>query len=192
MIGGKLPNTAFQTFYTSREESNCPLLPEFVKFGKKVKDSGLSKNITSAVISVRYGKRMIINTDYSNIDKITRGEILEIVDYDPVKKVLLTMGPKQPKIETPVHWMVHHARNEVNAVVQLTGENIIRIAEGKIPSTDNEHPVGSFEMIKEVLKELGNSKSVLIKNHGVLFVGQNLNELEDEVFKKLIEPEKSK
>lgn len=185
MIGGKLPNTAFQTFYTSKEESNNPLIPEIIKIGKKIEDAGLSNDVKSAVISLRYGRRMIINTDYNDIGKITRQDILEIVDYDPVKKVLLTMGPKKPKIETPVHWMIHHARSEVNAVVQLTGENIIKKAEGRIVSTDKEQPVGSFETIKEVLKALRDSKCVLIKNQAVLFVGKDLKQIEEEVFKTL-------
>jgi len=176
-------NNSFQTFYTSKEESNCPLITEIVKIGKKIKNKDSSKNVTSVIVSLRYGHRMIINGDYKDIEEIKRGEILEIIDYDPVKKILLTIGPIQPKIETPIHWMIHHARNEVNAVIQLNGEKLVEKLEGKVPSTKDDLITGSFEMIKEVLKPLRESKSVLIKNYGVLFVGGSVKEVEEQVFK---------
>jgi ribulose-5-phosphate 4-epimerase/fuculose-1-phosphate aldolase len=179
-------NLSFQTFYTSKEESNCPLITEIVRIGKKIEKHGLSKDITSAIVSLRYGRRMIINSDYEDVGGIKRGEIVEIVDYDPVKKVLLTIGPVQPKVETPVHWMIHHARDEINVVIQLNGEKIVKKLAGKIPSTKKEQIPGSFEMIKEVLQNLKTGKSVLIKNQGVLFVGGSIKEVEEQVFQNII------
>ncbi len=177
---------SFQTFYTSKEESNCPLITEIVRIGKKIEKQGISKDVTSAIVSLRYGRRMIINSDYNDLGGIKRGEILEIVDYDPVKKILLTIGPMQPRVETPVHWMIHHARNEINAIIQLNGDKIIKKLEGKIPSTEKEQIPGSFELTKEVLKILRTGKSVLIKNQGVLFVGESFKEVEEQVFKNII------
>jgi len=179
-------NLNFQTFYTSKEESNCPLITEIIRIGKKIEKKGLAKDISSLIISLRYGRRMIINTDHDNISRIKREEILEIVDYDPVKKILLAIGPTQPKAETPVHWMIHHARDEINAVIQLNSEEIIEKIKDRIPSTNQEQITGSFEMIKEVLKALRDSKSVIIKNQGVLFVGNSIKDVEEQVFKNLI------
>ena len=176
---------SFQTFYTSKEESNCPLITEIIRIGKKIKNQGLSKDITSVIVSLRYGHRIIINGDYNDVGGIKRGEILEIVDYDPVKKILLTIGLIQPRVETPVHWIIHHARNEVNAIIQLNGEKIVEKLKGKIPSTKDEQIPGSFEMVKEVLKTLRTGKSVLIKNQGVLFVGKSVKEVKEQVFKNI-------
>jgi len=36
-------------------------------------------------------------------------------------------------------------------------------------------------MIKEVLKKLRDSKSVLIKNYGVIFVGNSVNDVEENI-----------
>ena len=178
-------NLNFQTFYTSKEESNCPLITEIIRIGKKIEKHSVLKDVESFIVSLRYGRRMIINSNYKEIGRIRRGEILEIVDYNPVKKILLTIGPVQPKTETPLHWMIHHARNEVNAVIQLNGEKIIEKLNGKIPSTEKEQLPGSFESIKEVLKVLRDSKSVLIKNQGVLFVGENIKDVEEQFFKNI-------
>ena len=178
MIGG---NIGFQTFYTSKEQSNSPLITEIIKLGKILDKNDPGKEIRSLTMSLRYGKRLIINSDYDDIGGIKREEILEIIDYDPVKKNLLVIGPCQPKIESSIHWMIHHARDEVNVVVQLNGEKIINKFQGKIPETENDYLLTSFEMIKDVLKKLKDNTGVLIKNHGVIFVYNNYKDIDKQI-----------
>ena len=77
--------------------------------------------------------------------------------------------------------MIHHARKEVNVIVQLNGEKILKNINTKIPKTKDDLKPGSFEMIKEVLKNLRNSKTILIENQGILFVGENLKDVENQI-----------
>jgi len=185
MTEEKIPNISFQTFYASKEEVNCPLITEIVRIGKKIKEQSNPKDISSVIISLRFGRRIIINGDYNDLSSIQRDEMLEVVDYDPVRNVLLVIGPKTPKTDTPVHWMIHNARNDVNCVIQLNGEKIVKKLKDKIPSTEKEQKPGSFEMTKDVLKTLRGSKNILIKNQGALFVGGNVKEVEEQVFKNI-------
>jgi len=178
MIGGKFPNIQFQTFYVSKEETNCPLITEFIRISKKLKDLGLLENAT-ATISFSYGKRMLINGNVKDFGNVKREELLEIADYDPIKKILLILGPIEPRVETPVHWMVHHARDDVNAAIQINGKNIVEKFGKKMPETEKDYPAGTLDQAKEILKSLRNSKRVTIKNQGVLFVGSSCKEIED-------------
>lgn len=183
MKGEQFTIPSFQTFYVSKEESNCTLMPEIIKIGKKFKDLELLENIASTSISMKYGKRIIINAKNSNIGDIKREEFLEIVDYDPVKKVLLALGPKEPRIESSIHWIIHHARDEVNAVIQINDELLAEKLSEKIPVTEKEWHQGTLEQAKEILKILRNSKNAVIKNQGVLFVGKNIKDVEDNFLK---------
>ena len=169
---------SFQTFYVSKEESNCPLIPEIVRTGKKFKDLDVLKNITGASISLKYGKRVLMNTKNTDIREIKRADLLEIVDYDPVKKVLLAIGSREPRVESSVHWLIHHARDEVNAVIQINDEHLAEKLSGKIPVTEKEYPSGTLEQAKEILRVLRTSEKVVIKNQGVLFVGNNVKDFE--------------
>jgi len=171
-----------QTFYVSKEETNCPLITEFIKISKKLKDLGVLENAT-ATISFSYGKRILINGNVKDFGNIKREELLEIADYDPIKKIMLILGPIEPKVETPVHWMVHHARNDVNTAIQINGENIVEKFGNKIPRTKKEYPPGTLEQAKEVLKILRDSKKLVIKNQGVLFVANTVKEAEDLIIK---------
>lgn len=183
MIGGNFPNISFQTFYVSKEETNSPILIEIIKIGKKLKDSGLLKEDTSATISLGYGKRVLINSDVEDFSKIKKEEIIEVVDYDPIKNNLLIIGPVEPKLETPVHWMIHHARSEINAAVEIHDSVFAEKLNKKIPVVDDKHQISSIEHIKEVLRSLRDSKKVIIKNESILFIGNNLPEVEELIFK---------
>jgi ribulose-5-phosphate 4-epimerase/fuculose-1-phosphate aldolase len=177
-----LPNISFQTFFASREQSNCPLIPDIVRIGKKLKEMGLLKDGTG-VVSLGYGRRVLINGNDVSLGDVGRGDILEIVDYDPVKRVVLAIGDKEPNVETPVHWLIHHARDDVNAVVQINSKKLAKRLSKKLPVTEKEWPPGTLELTKEILKALRTGKGILIKNKGALFVGTSLKEVEDLIAK---------
>jgi hypothetical protein len=183
MIGGELGNIGFRTFYASREKSNCPFIPELIKVSKKLTSQKIVDEKSLTVISHRYGKRVLINSEVEDFSCIKHEELIEIVDYDPLKNTLLVIGPVEPALETPVHWMIHHARNEINAVIQLNEKHLAEKLSNKFSTTEHDYPVGSIDQIKEILKGLRDSKIVIIKNQSVLFVGKSLKDVEELIIK---------
>ncbi len=182
MIGNNLTIIPFQTFFVSREISNCPLIADIIKLSKKIDELGITDNKDYS-ISLAYGKRILINAKNVNIESMNQQDIIEIVDYDPVKNIILAIGKKDPCIETPVHWLIHHARDDVNAIIQLNGGKVAKRLSKNLPITEKECPSGTPELAKEVLKTLRASKKIVIKNRGGLFVGISLKEAEDLVLK---------
>lgn len=182
MIGKNLTSIPFQTFFVSREISNCPLIADIIKLGKKIDGLGIVDNKDYS-ISVAYGKRILINAKNVGVESMNQQDIIEIADYDPVKNIILAIGKKDPCIESPVHWLIHHARDDVNAIIQLNGEKVVKKFSKNLPTTEKEYPSGTLELAKEVLKVLRASKKILIKNRGSLFVGISLKEVEDLILK---------
>jgi len=173
---------SFQTFFVSREQSNCPILPDMIKLGKKIKEIGISKD-AKGIISLGYGRRILINSSNLDIGKIKKEDILEVVDYDPAKKNLLVIGQNEPNIETPVHWIVISARDDVNAVVELNDEKLAEKLSKKLPTTEKEEPSGTLELAKEVLRTLRKNKNIVIKNKSVFFVGAGFKDIEESIRK---------
>ena len=66
MLDNRSPLIGFQTFYASKENSLCPQIPELVKIGKTFVNKNLLNNISKTIISLRYGRRVLINSDNSN------------------------------------------------------------------------------------------------------------------------------
>jgi ribulose-5-phosphate 4-epimerase/fuculose-1-phosphate aldolase len=182
MIGGNFPNISFETFYVSKEEPNNVLIPEIVRIGKKFKKMNLFDE-SSGIISLSYGKRVLINGNVEDISNIKRKELFEIVDYDPVKNNLLIIGVTEPRLETPVHWMIHHARSDVNIVIQINNLELVEKLQKKIVETEKDYLPGTFDQIKDVLSLLHDNKKLIIKNQGVLFVGNSIKEAEELVVK---------
>ncbi len=168
-----------QSFYVSKEETNCPLIIEIIKISKKLKEKSILKKDSDAIFSLGFGKRMIINGIVKDFSNIKREELLEVVDFDPIKNNLLLIGSAEPRIETALHWMIHHARDDVNFVVQIKKTDLIN----KIKDVDvtDKYPIGSIENTKEVLKALSTNKKVAIKNNGLLIVGRNTADIEKQI-----------
>lgn len=179
MIEQNYPNFSFQTFYVSKEICRCPLISEYSRLNKRLENLGLLKDISEFSVSLKYGKRMIINAKNSDLSETKPEDFLEIIDYDPLKKVLLLMGAKQPRIETSVHWIIHHAREEVKAIIQIDSKKLVGHLGNSIPVTDKEYPVGTLDQAKEILSKLRISKKVIIKNQGFIFVGNSMKDAED-------------
>ena len=167
----------FQTFYVSKKESNCPLIPDVITFIKKL------DSVNDLTISHRFGRRVLINSKEVDFKKINKENFLEIVDYDPFKKIILLMGVEDACIESPLHWYINHARKDVNAVLLIKDKNYLEKKVDKIPIIDNKYPIWTVEQIKEVLGALRNSKIVIIKDVGVLFVGNSLKDIEEQFSK---------
>ena len=167
----------FQSLYVSKEHSSCPLVPDVLSFIKKL------DSVNDLTISHRFGRRVLINSKEVDFKKINKENFLEIVDYDPFKKIILLMGVEDACIESPLYWYINHARKDVNAVLLIKDKNYFEKKVDKIPIIDNKYPIWVVEQIKEVLGALRNSKIVIIKDVGVLFVGNSLKDIEEQFSK---------
>lgn len=177
-----LNNIGFQTFYISKTTPSNPLISEFLKLVSKFeKKEGFSKT-NEILISFSYGKRVLINVNKNIIDNLKNDDFVEIVDYDPAKNNVLAIGKKEPCIETPVHWMIHNVRKDVNVIVHLYDEMLVEKIKNKYEFIEKNYPFSSLDMIKEVLKNLRTNNIVVLKNGSVLFCGKNSEDVEKLVF----------
>ncbi len=181
----KIDSLPIQVFYTSKEETNCPFVVDLIKIIKKLKEKKLIKENDQPTISFTYGKRILINSLIKDLSKIKKEELLEIVDYDPVKNNLLVIGSADPKIETTLHYMLHYAKKEIKIVLQLNNNEILEKIGKKVPILDDKLPINSIDFIKQVLKTLRDNKILGIKNKGMLIVSKNSEELYNTLEKHL-------
>ena len=168
-----------QVFYSSKETSNCPYIPNIIQTVSEIKKHELFENLSEIIISHRYAKRIVINTESKTLN---RDDFIEVVDYDPLKNIFLIMGSKHPRDETSIHWMIHHAREEINTVIQINSKKILEKKYKNTSKIEEDYINASLDQIKEILRNLRDSKIVDIKNHGLLFVGNNLNEINKSIF----------
>jgi len=175
-----LPSHALQTFFVSRETSNCPLISEMITLGRKLDEIGLANDETG-IVSFDYGKRLLINAKNIDIKKMTQHDVVEIVDYNPLKNNMMVIGTKEPCLETPVHWIIQKARHDFNVLLQINSTRLFEKYKGTLPTTEIETPPMTLDRAKELLKTLRAGKTILIKNEGILFGAINIKEMQNAV-----------
>ena len=76
-IDNFIQTSEIQTFYISKEKSKYPYIPNIIEMINKIKDFKIGD--TKIIISISFGKRMVINTNDTDLDVES---FIEIVDYD--------------------------------------------------------------------------------------------------------------
>jgi hypothetical protein len=112
-----------------------------------------------------------------NLQQISQEDVVEIVDYDPLKNIMMVIGPKDPSLETPVHWIIQKARVDINVLLQFNSPSLYEQFQGKFPATEKDTKPATLERAKEILKILRTNKIILLQNKGVLFTGLTINEV---------------
>jgi len=101
-------------------------------------------------------------------------------------------GKWNPSIETPMHTHIYRVRDDVHGIVHthshyatvfaVRGELIPPLTVEFAAVIGHEIPVtkyvraGTKEAAEETVKTLGNGRAVLLKNHGVVAVGESIEE----------------
>jgi L-fuculose-phosphate aldolase len=172
----------FQTFYLSQEKSHCPQIQDLIKVGKELSKKGLTPNATGN-LSVRFGKRVVITSTGSNLGLLSPNDFVEAIDYDFPKNLAFVMGEEQPSSELPMHWLIYNNFRDIQAIIHVHDERVLKWAEGKknLPLTQRVQPYGTLELALEALKVLKDSKYVILREHGVLSVGKTIEEAYREI-----------
>lgn len=148
--------------------------------------SGKSGNI-SMRIKGSYGEIIAITPTLKSLVNLSQEDIV-LVDFDGN---VLSNG--KPSSEVNMHLEIYKKRPEVNGIVHThspyaTGfafskksikrlEGFGEIKKPYLPSIEYEKP-GSIELANNVGKNIGNDDVLVLKNHGVICVAENLKEAE--------------
>jgi hypothetical protein len=183
-----LPSPALQVLFVSRETSKSPLFNDMVKIGRTL-EQYIEPTRETAMVSYDYGRRLIITGKNTDVTQMSQADIVEIVDYDPLKNIMLVIGTKEPCQEAPVHWIIQKARHDINMLLQVHSPSLVRRLKDLLPSTEEVTSPGTLDRAKEFLKTLRKGKTILIPyDDDILFAGINLQEIEKSIAFYLKEP----
>jgi hypothetical protein len=175
----------FQSIKISNEISNFKLIPEIIKLIKKLNEK-LKLNINEdIIISLKFGKRIIINRKNSNLKKMKLDDFIEIVDYNPIKKLFLNIGKYEPDFNMTYHWIIQNARKEINILIQLNSKLLINKFIKKKIENEKQINEDSIEIAKDILTKFRTNNIAYLKNYGIFIIGYNINDIENIINKML-------
>lgn len=106
-------------------------------------------------------------------DKLTNDSFVRISNVDLERRVIQAHGQLIPSSETMLHHAVYAARPDVNAIFHGHCERFFRLG---LPETAQAVPYGSLELVQLVLPLIAKHDLIILKNHGFLSLGKDLDE----------------
>lgn len=164
----------FRTVFNSKKVLSNDKLIELINWCKEFNKIGFTPN-KSGNLSFRSGKGFIISCSRADFSNPTADDFIEVIGADMQKKEVYVNGLKEPSSESFLHGEIYARRKDVNAVFHGHSEDFLKYGEKlQLPITEKEEPSGSIELMKEVVKVLGNNSFILIRNHGFVSLGDSI------------------
>ncbi|MEI6851401.1 MAG: class II aldolase/adducin family protein [Bacteroidota bacterium] len=172
----------FTTVYKDKIAPLHPHLDELKNWCRLFHDKGLAPPYPGGSygnLSFRTERDSFIITGTCIGLKDTLGNdcFVEIHDCNADTKEILVTGNRPPSSETFMHYIIYHNRPDVQAIFHGHNQQITENAALlTIPETAKEVPYGTVELAESVLAILGNNNFFVIKAHGFVSLGGNMDE----------------
>ncbi|MEN3042111.1 MAG: class II aldolase/adducin family protein [Fervidobacterium sp.] len=167
-------------------EFSYKLAGEIVRYAKLITDAGFTKG-TWGNISLRCNELIYITPSGYPYD-ILKPEEIVVVDLSGEK----LYGKLNPSSELALHIQIYKSREDVQAIIHThpVYSTIVSLITNEIPPlvedgvmilgeclkvSDYALP-GTWELAKNATKALGKNNCVFLQNHGLVCVGENLQE----------------
>ncbi len=171
----------FKTKFIKGVREDAGKIDGIISVGRELNTLGLTPE-NAGNISVRTANGMLITVGGKNKGELKEEDVVEVTFFDG--KTAEVIGEKEPSSETPLHWQVYQKFGGINAIIHAHDQEVLKNAvKLRIPSTKHAVGYGTQYQAKQVVEALKYGNYVVIKNHGIVSTGKDLDEaLESTLF----------
>ena len=174
-------NIRFNTVFASDTVSSDAKLGELKNWCKQFQRNALTPVVEgnyTGNLSFRSKQGFVITASaLKNKENLADDCFVYVKNYNKKSNTFVVEGTKKPSSESIMHQLIYSANQEINAVFHGHNNLIVANAEElNLPVTEKEYESGTVELAKEVLKVLGDNKLIVLRNHGFVSVGKNMQE----------------
>lgn len=160
---------------------------ELISFAKKIYKKGLVSGV-SGNLSLRVDEKAFLITPASKSYEKLQIEDLVLLDMEGN----IIEGQKEPSSEKKLHIEIYKNREDVGAIIHTHSvfTCVLAALEMSLPMILEEQqeilggeikvakyaPAGSETLAKEAIKAIGTNKAVILAKHGLVSVGENMDE----------------
>lgn len=171
----------FEIVFLSKSPADDEKTNQLIYWCKRFDELGLAPK-TAGNLSFRTQKGFIITATGFALRAAEKDNLIEVleVEIEEGQTLVHIKGKVIPSKESVLHAGVYDLRPEINAVFHVHDQLVLESAhELKLTHTEVEQPGGSYELAREVHRLLGLTKDIkyiVLKNHGVISIGENMEE----------------
>lgn len=128
-------------------------------------------------ISLKMVDGMVITSSGSNLGCMEEDEISYVRKCSVEDRVVEYDGSNVPSSETFMHYLIYQLRSDIGGIVHAHDPATSRFATASVKETAKEEPYGTLDLAKIACDTFSKNEDIIIlKNHGYVAVGQNLEE----------------
>jgi len=172
---------SFETIFLSENPPHDERVNQLIYWAERFDKLGLAPK-SAGNLSFRTRRGFVVTGTGINLGAIEKEELVEVLKVETGKNQILVYAEGQivPSKESLFHSEIYRLRAEINAVFHAHDQLVLKFAnELRIPCTEREQARGSYELVEEVNRLLGQIAGVkyfVLKNHGVIAMGETLEE----------------
>ena len=182
----------FKTRFLSGRVPNDPKIEKLKYWCKEFGKKGLTPSYGSGSfgnMSFRVRGNKFIITASGIKDPSSRESFVTVSSVALNKKMVYAHGKRPPSSESMLHYVIYRKRKDVNAIFHGHYGKILRYSrELSLPSTLKNEPYGTIELAKRVLDILDDHDFLIMKDHGFISLGKDMDKAGGQVlriYKKL-------
>jgi len=109
-------------------------------------------------------------------DPSSNESFVMISSVDLEKRIVYAHGKRKPSSESMMHYLIYKNRKDVNAIFHGHSDELLKYHRRLgIPSTIRDESYGTVRLAKSVLDVLDNHFFMIMKGHGFISVGKNMD-----------------
>ena len=168
-----------------REPIRDDCLEDLIFWAQKFYDEGLSNTYnwrgrmaSGGNLSYRVKRGFIISRSGKSMDRMRPEEFVKVTKLSKDKKTVFCWGSYLPSSEARLHWEIYLARPEIQVIFHEHDFTTLKAAKKLgLPITKTEEPYGTLALVNSVMEILDKHNFIVLKNHGVLVLGKNFQEV---------------
>ncbi len=113
---------------------------------------------------------------------INNSKFIKVVACNYKSMTVEVEGLFEPSSESFLHHKIYEKRPEINAILHGHWPELLKNTENmNLPETKQEKPYGSMELVKEMEKIIDKANFIVLKNHGFLSLGKNIDQAGEQI-----------
>ncbi|MFA5098056.1 MAG: class II aldolase/adducin family protein [Candidatus Margulisiibacteriota bacterium] len=175
----------FRTIIRRCSVPDLDRMPELMNWCRRFQQSGLTPvyelgtlgNLSFRVKPWSEHHFVITGTKLGAKDRLTNDSFAEVVSCDEYNHIVYAHGTREPSSEVFLHYSIYQNRPDVCAIFHGHCDLILNAAQVLgIPQTAKEEPFGTLALARAVRYILGRENFVIMKNHGFISMGHDMDE----------------
>lgn len=152
-----------------------PRANELVLISEELRDRLHIKGLIS--LSTRTGSGFFINTANFEPKNFNRDNIVEVIDFDPVRNNMMVIGNEPPANDAAFHWFIYRGFPNVFGILCINESELFdhfQTDQKPVLNVDDEIMDTNFAL--KILRSVKDSKIILLNDQTIIIVDETLSE----------------